>query len=1443
MLDKIIRFSILNKFIIGVFTIALIVWGIWSAGRLPVDALPDITNNQVQILTKAPTLAAQEVEQFITYPIEKSMGNLPDLTEMRSFSRFGLSVITLVFKESTNIYFARQLISEKLNEIQENIPSNMGKPELAPVTTGLGEIYQYMIHPRKGSEDKYSAMDLRTFQDWIVSRQLTGIPGVAEITGFGGITKQYEVAIDPGRLKALDVSIPDIFTALEKNNQNTGGAYIDKKPNAYFIRGVGLMTSINDIENTVVKKSVNGIPVLIKNVASVRLGSPPRYGALTYNGEKEVVGGIVLMIKGANSAEVAGRVKERMQTIQNSLPEDIIIEPFLDRTNLIDRAISTVKKNLIEGALIVIFVLVLFLGNWRAGFVVASAIPLSLLFALAMMNLFGISANLMSLGAIDFGLIVDGAVIIVEATMLHLALRKTSGRFTQQEMDEEVYQSASKIRRSAAFGEIIILIVYIPILTLTGVEGKMFRPMAETVGFAILGALILSLTYIPMMSALFLSKNAVHKRTISDRMMDFFHRKYEPVLRAAIRVKYAVISAALIIMVITLIVFSRLGGEFIPQLEEGDYAIEFLLPQGTSLSQTTETVLQAERMLLKYPEVKMVVGKTGSADVATDPMPPEASDLMVILKDKKEWTTTDDFYELADMMGKTLSDIPGVIAEPSQPIQMRFNELMTGIKQDVAVKIFGENIDTLNTLATEVADAIRPIEGISQPQVERASGLPQITVRYDRARMAGYGMNIEDVNLVISTAFAGGTAGSIYENERRFDLVVRLDSAYRNSIDNVSDLFVPTPEGNQIPLSQVATIGYETGPAQISREDGRRSMAVSFNVNDRDVQSVVDDVKKALQNKVKLPPGYYFTYGGTFENLQKASARLMIAVPAALLLIFILLYFTFSSFKQAALVFTAIPMSAIGGVFALLIRGMPFSISAGIGFIALFGVAVLNGIVLVATFNQLAKEGVLSVKERIFRGTRERLRPVLMTATVASLGFLPMALSSSAGAEVQRPLATVVIGGLITATILTLILLPLLYMIFNRSSSGRKMLPKIMLTLVFLMGVQSIHAQNLNPSGRISLSTAYTMALQNNLQLKNSALQLEQSRVLAKTGFDIPKTGLFVENEDFSPSDSKGVLKIGLSQSIEWPGLYSAKKALLQERLNSVELAQKLKELQIKRDLENIYYNLWYLQNKQELWQDLDSIYSSFAKAAVLRVRTGESAGLDSISAQAKAKETRMQLQLTGHDIRIGQEDLKRLLNTETAYLPENTSLSKIIVPEIAADFTEHPEIQWQRQNASIADAEIDLSRQKGMPSFEGRFFSQRLYGISPPLSGVSVSMGIPVFGRSVYRNAVKAAELEKEYQQSVTDYRLLTLHSAYSQTLQQMYKNSDLINYYQQNGLAQAESIIKAANLAYQAGEISFSEFAQFLTQAIDMKKNYLDVLNEYNQSAIQLNYFIKRN
>ncbi len=1446
MLNAIIHFSIKNKIVIALMTLALVVWGSWSATKLPIDAVPDITNNQVQIITICPTLAGQEVEQFVTYPVEKALANLPDVEELRSISRFGLSVVTVVFDDKVNIWFARQLVGEKVREAEEQIPPGIGKPELAPVSTGLGEIYQYVIHPKKGSEDKYDAMDLRTMQDWIVARQLYGTPGVAEVNSFGGILKQYEVSVSPDRLRAMDVTIPEIFRALENNNENTGGAYIDKKPNAWFIRGIGLVTSLEDVRKIVVKTSASGIPILVGDVAEARFGSAMRYGALTYNGEKEAVGGVVMMLKGANSAQVVELVKAKMATIQKSLPEDIVVEPFLDRTDLVKRAIKTVETNLVEGALIVIFVLVLFLGNLRAGLIVASAIPLSMLFALGMMRVFGVSANLMSLGAIDFGLIVDGAVIIVEATMHAIGLHKKSDeahRLSQAEMDHVVEGSAKKMMNSAAFGQIIILIVYLPILSLRGIEGKMFGPMAQTVGFAILGALLLSLTYIPMMSALFLPKKISHKQNLSDRMMHFFQRIYSPILAGAIRAKYTVVAAAVLLFGISIWMFGKLGGEFIPQLQEGDYAFHCILPMGSSLSQSIETSMQATRIITSFPEVKMVVGKTGSAEVPTDPMPPEATDLMVILKPIKEWTTTDDYDELAAMMMEKLEAIPGIFFEANQPIQMRFNELMTGIRQDVAVKIFGENIDTLAVLAPRVAQVVQTVSGTTAPQVERTIGLPQITIEYDRNRLANYGVSVEDVNHTVSTAFAGEKAGVVFENERRFDLVLRLDSVHRASFEDVSELLVATPSGNQIPLSQVATVAFKQGPAQISRDDGKRRIVVGFNVQERDVKTVVEEIRQKLDTQIKLPAGYYYTFGGTFENLEKANARLRMAVPLALALIFMLLYFAFNSFKQAALIYTAIPMSAIGGVFALLMRGMPFSISAGVGFIALFGVAVLNGIVLIATFNQLKKEGMDDVHDQVLEGTKIRFRPVLMTAMVASLGFLPMAISTGAGAEVQKPLATVVIGGLITATFLTLVVLPLLYILFTKGVRRRKKRggegPMAAAGLAVLLVFFSQHA-SAQPT-RIPLSTAIENAFQNNLSLKGYALDIEKSRSLSGAWFDLPKTGIFIENEDFSSEDGNGILKIGLSQSMEAPAVYKAKRGLLLEQLQLAERGLALAEAELRREVSAVYHQLWYVEEKQQLFRTLDSLYTDLADAAALRVRTGEGAGLEKIAASARLQEVKMQLRQLENDVASVQQALMRSLNSQDALLPERRPLAKISVEPIATFAADHPLLLRQQQQVSVSEADFGLRRKERLPEFSGRVFSQRLYGVSPPITGFSFTVGVPIAGKS-FKKRLEAAQVENSHQQLLLQVETQNLQTAAGQAFQALKRAEEALVFYENTGLQQAEEILAAAERSYRAGDISFAELSQFVTQAVGIRQNYLDALNEYNQAAIQYNYFINQ-
>ena len=1034
MLDKIIHYSIKNKLVIGLFTLALVVWGAYSITRLPIDAVPDITNNQVLIITIAPSQSALDIERLVTFPVEQTMATIPGINEIRSFSRFGLSVVTIVFDDNIDVYWARQQVNERLALASDQIPPGVGKPEMAPVTTGLGEIYQYILRPEKGFEKKYDAMELRSMQDWIVRRQMLGIPGVADVASFGGYLKQYEITINPDKLRSYNLGIEDVFTALEKNNQNTGGAYIDKKPNAYFIRSLGLIGTTDDIGNIVVKSTEGGIPILIRNIAEVQFGHATRYGAMTYNAEGEVVGGLVLMLKGENSSAVVNRVKERMAQIQNNLPEGVTIEPFLDRSDLVSRAIGTVETNLIEGALIVIVVLVLFLGNLRAGLIVASVIPLAMLFAVSLMHVFGVSGNLMSLGAIDFGLIVDGAVIIVEATMHHLGLRTLTQRLTQSEMDQEVYESASKIRSSAAFGEIIILIVYLPILALVGIEGKMFKPMAQTVSFAILGAFILSLTYVPMMSALFLSKNPVHKRNISDKMMEFYHRQYTPVINAALRHKFIVVISSVILFAISLILFIRMGGEFLPTLEEGDFAVETRVLTGSSLSYTIDAAGKgAEVLLREFPdEVEEVIGKIGTSEIPTDPMPIEACDLIVVLKPKDEWVKADGREDLAEKMSEALEVVPGVTFGFQQPIQMRFNELISGVRQDVAIKIFGEDLEVLTFLSQDVAKVVRTVEGARDQYVEEVTGLPQIVIDINRAEVAKYGLNIEAINQAINTAFAGQSAGLVFEGERRYDLTVRLASQNRQSIEDVRNLFVTAPSGEQIPLKQLADVQFKVGPNQIQREDAKRRITVAFNVRGRDVASIVKEIQTKIAAQVKFPPGYYTTYGGQFENLQEAKARLSIAVPAALFLIFSLLFFTFHSVKHAVLIFTAIPMAAIGGIFALLLRGMPFSISAGVGFIALFGVAVLNGIVLIAEFNRLKSEGMTDLHDIILKGTHIRLRPVLMTAAVASLGFLPMALATSAGAEVQKPLATVVIGGLISSTLLTLFVIPCLYIYFDR---------------------------------------------------------------------------------------------------------------------------------------------------------------------------------------------------------------------------------------------------------------------------------------------------------------------------------------------------------------------------------------------------------------------------
>ena len=1062
MFQKLITYSIRHKLVIGVLSIALAIWGVWSLVHLPFDSTPDITDNQVQVITQAPSLGAQEVEQYVTTPVEMALANIPRIQERRSISRSGLSVITLVFDDAADIYWARSQVSQVVEQLEKELPKNT-ETEMGPIATGLGEIYHYTIRAKEGYEHKYSLTQLRTMQDWIVRKQLSGTPGVAEVSGWGGYVKQYEVAINTDQLNASGVSVSEVFDALQRNNANTGGSYIEENSNQYYIRGIGVVKNLEDVANITVK-TVDGTPVKVGDVAKVQLGHATRFGAVTRNGEGEVVAGIAIMLKGENFQKVSKNVKERINQIQKSLPEGVIIEPFIDRTNLVDRVEGTIARNLIEGGLIVIFVLFIFLGNWRAGLVVASVIPLSMLFAFGMMKTFGIDGNLMSLGAIDFGMIVDSAIIIVEAVVTHintghfsqpevraayLAQCQNGGAatpfaLTQKQMDEEVHFSASRIRQSAAFGEIIIMIVYIPLMTLVGIEGKMFRPMALTVFFAILGAFILSLTYVPMASSLMLSRKVHTRKTFSDRVIEKLLAWYRPVLDWVLARNKDVITGAVALFCVSVVGFKFLGGEFIPSLEEGDFAVEMSMSQGTSLSQMVESCTKAEKLLKKeYPEIKQVVSRIGSAEIPTDPMPVERADIMIALKPKAEWTSAKTTPELMEKMEETLSAIPGLEAEISQPIQMRNNELLTGIKQDVAIKIFGDDLDVLTQQAGKVKKMIEDVPGVSGIFVEEVAGLPQIQVKYNHEKMAAYGVSVDDISEILETTFAGAVAGSLYEGDKKFDIVLRMDPSLRN-VESLEQLSIPLKDGTDIPLSQVADIDYSPAPAQVSHEDGARRIYVGFNVKGRDVQSTVEDIQDILDEKLKLPDGYYYNYGGEFENLQSATNRLMVVLPIALVIILLLLYATVKNVRESLFVFSAIPLAAIGGVWALWLRGMPFSISAGVGFIALFGVAVLNGIVLIGQMNQMQREektadklsasiGVTElIHHRIIESCMVRLRPVLMTALVASMGFLPMALSQGDGAEVQRPLATVVIGGLITSTLLTLLVLPAIYKTFTK---------------------------------------------------------------------------------------------------------------------------------------------------------------------------------------------------------------------------------------------------------------------------------------------------------------------------------------------------------------------------------------------------------------------------
>lgn len=1428
MFDKIITYSIQNKFVIGLLVIALIVWGIFSLRQLSIDAVPDITNNQVQVITISPTLATQEVEQFITTPVELSLQNIQQLVEIRSISRFGLSVVTVVFEENMDIYLARQLVNEHLKEAEENIPDGVGTPEMAPISTGLGEIYQYVVRSAEGYEEQYPTTELRTIQDWIVKRQLSGIEGVVEVNTMGGFLKQYEVAVNPNLLKSIGISITDVYHALQNSNENTGGAYIEKNPNTYYIRTNGIAKSLTDIGNIVVDVR-NGRPILIKDVAKIQFGKAPRYGALVRDGE-EAVGGRVMMLKGANSAAVTEKVKERVEQIKKSLPEGVIIEPYLVRDKLVSTAIGTVKNNLLEGGLIVIFILVLMLGNFRAGLIVASVIPLSMLFAVSMMNIFGISANLMSLGAIDFGLIVDGAVIIVEAIVHRLQVNFAGQKLTTAQMDGEVKTAAQKIRSSAAFGEIIILMVYIPILALVGIEGKMFKPMAQTVMLAIGGALILSLTYVPMMSALFLNKKIRNKKTIADRIISFFQRLYTPVLNAALRFKAIFVLATIALFTLSLWVFSRMGGEFIPTLEEGDLAMQQILPPGTSLTQSIEMAAIIQKKLLHdFPEIEDVVVNIGAAEIPTDPMPVEIGDYVLVMKPKEEWTSASSRKEMFEKIEKSLSSIPGVGYEFSQPIQLRFNELMTGSKADIAIKLYGQDLDLLYSKAKEAESIITKIDGVGTVNVEQTIGMPQIIVNFKYDKMAQYGLQVKEVNQVVRIAFAGEKAGIIYEGERRFDLVVRLDESYRSDLGNVQNLYITLDNGTQVPLKEVADVRLIDAPMQISRDNTNRRIVIGVNVGNTDVESLVEKIQNELDAKMDLPAGYFFTYGGQFENLKAAQARLMIAVPIALALIFVLLYFTFGSVSQALLIFTAIPLSAIGGIWSLQLRGMPFSISAGIGFIALFGVAVLNGIVLIGYFNQLKKEGVSNIRERIIRGTSVRLRPVIMTASVASLGFLPMALSSSGGAEVQRPLATVVIGGLITATFLTLVVLPILYswLAHWKEQKRRTSLPVrgAMILLPFLFFGWSVQAQQ-RP---LTMNDAVDIAIQNHPSVRAASLQVQQGQALQNLKYSLGVTELSYQGDGLFRENGQQVNQLGIVQNIPNPASVKAQNAFQKEQTVQYNLRKQLTEKELQLQVKQTYMELQQRKEMQQLYERLIQIYEQYFEMASVRVEVGEANRIELLTIQSVLNEYQLLYNQVNLEIANLEKQLAGLLNITDAVTSTD---SLTLMPFASGNSINSFRVQIANQNIQIEQANVELLKASMKPDFNLGYAAQNFLD-GGWLNGLQAGLQIPLFNKqtkqkiTAQRLQVDVAKASLEAERLRTRQELLSVENTI-----QLYAKG--VSYYQEQLEIINPEMERISQLNYQAGEISYLELLNTLNLLANNNQRYWEQILSHNKAVV---------
>lgn len=1449
MLNKIIQFSLRYKLIVILFTLTIAGFGIYAIINIPVGAVPDITNNQVQVITTSGNLSTQEIEKFITQPVELEMANLPGVKEVRSVSKFGLSVVTVVFDEKIDTYLARQLISEKIISATENIPEGFGTPSMGPITTGLGEIYQYVLDVKPGYEDIYSATDLRTIQDWIVRRQLSGIDGVVEINSWGGFLKQYEVAIDPNRLKHLGVSLLDVYNAVAENNSIAGGGYIEKGDESFFIRGDGQAKSEEDIEQIVIENR-NGTPILIGDVASVRIGYANRFGAITANGEGEKVLGQIMMLKDANSKKVIKDVKDRVEQVQELLPEGVFINPILERGELISKTSLTVFENLIFGCLIVMLVVILLLGNIRSALVIASMIPLSLLFTLGMMYIFGVDANLMSLGALDFGIIIDGAVIIVEFIAIKLSSQYVNFSSTPKAdrklmIDKITFEGATQMMNSAIFGQVIILIVFIPILSLQGVEGKMFRPMALAFSFAIIGAMILCLTWLPVAISLFLKPVNKDKKNISDKIIAFIERSYRPVLRFAVNHKITVLSTSLIIFLFSLFLFSKIGGEFVPTLDEGDFVIQPVLKTGTSLSKTVEITTQMEKILKKnFPEIRNVVCRIGAAEVPTDPMSMEEIDMIISLKPRREWKSAKTKEELAEKFKAALSVIPGVEYEFTQPIEMRFNELITGVRSDIAVKIFGDDLNYLNSKAIEIKKIIETIPGAADVILEKTTGLPQMSVVYNRSKLAFYGLDIKTLNNYLSTAFGGQVAGSVFEGERRFDLVLRLQKESRQGIDDIKQLQVPIKNGKLIPLSQLADIDITEGPAKISREQTHRRVVVSVNVRNRDLQSVVTEIQEKIDKNVSLLPGYSVVYGGQFENLQNATSRLLYAVPIALALIFIFLHFAFKSLKDTILIYSAVPLSVVGGIFALYLRGMPFSISAGIGFIALFGIAVLNGIVLIEHLKKLKEDGNNTFEEIICIGSVDRLRPVILTATAAAMGFLPMAISESSGAEVQRPLATVVIGGLITSTMLTMVVLPILFSMFNGKkawrSNKKKRIKKsgtkpLLITIVLMVMTLPTMAQNY-----LSLDSVVQLAVQNNKTLAALQLKVDENRALSQSFIGAGKANVYYSYDQANIAENGQPLStIGIEQTLPFPTTWGAKQKIANRKTKLTELEFEIAKNRLTKEVSQLYCNICFEQLRRENLLKIDTLYIQIVQQSVKRYNSGDISQLDLLNAKARLQQIVIARKEAETAISILYNNLKVLMQSEIGFfICENDMDIILYEPRFNED---NPDLQLAKMQTDLALANKSFEKQQFLPDITlNYFYGNNLYFPKRAYHAFEVGLTIPLFFTE-QKAKVKAANIAVKVSEMEAENDMLRLKNRFNSLNKELQQYKSNIDAYQADGKKLADEIMRSAEKSYQTGCIDFYQFVQSIENASKLIIDYYQSVNQYNKTILEIKYLTK--